>query len=135
METIDITEIFRRALGKKSLWNTELFLDLLNYLASSIPDSKVDWDSGVPENWGSIILKESYVLVCLLYPLVILKENILPADIVRSIDVECLYVSSMDISQYRIDLSVLEELAGRNVLKSIDWENCSIQEIWWATVT
>ncbi len=132
---IELTAVFQQALSKRQSWTRTSFLKNLHEISQIIPQSIVDWDEGVPENWGRIMADDEVLsLVCRRCPIVIIKEKI--AQSVGQLEnIQTLIVESMSENLFMVDKEVIEELAGRRVPDNVDYGACSIDDLWWATVS
>jgi len=61
--TVDISPAVLDAKSRTNAWSEAKFLETLAEVGSLLPGSEVDWDNGVPEEWGRVLWKERSVVI------------------------------------------------------------------------
>lgn len=137
MTVINITPILARAVQDAAAWTRHEFLNLCQLLAASIPGTEVDWDSGVPENWARILHgTDTLAIVCVLCPLLVIRDDVLPSCVALPAGIQVLRVSSMREETYCVGIDVVEKLVNREV-SCIAWDPARfcIDDLYVVTVT
>jgi hypothetical protein len=133
---IDLTDIFRDALKSRDNWTSARTEELLEALKRALPGSSIDWEPP-NENWGAVLLdKEVPAHVCALAPIAFVKSAFSTrlSSILDSFEVYTIFYQKIGDTSYRIDKSILKQLVNRD-LSLFDYDNISLNEIWFATVT
>ena len=137
---IDMTNAIREANQGRAAWTKELFRAALQQFAGIIPEPTVDWDEGVPEQWGKIWSKHGRmaVMVCLPLPLVIATEEA-RAQLetqMRFLGLTVITASDWDKRLFSVDPEALCHAFNlHHISEALNPQAFSIDELWYATVT
>lgn len=135
---IDITQIAEDAYSRRAAWTREVFVSALKVVQNALGRGQIDWDSGVPENWGAISDEGIViVLVCRVLPLAVYRAEV--EEMMKPIfDGMCLCGLSMDDWArvgFRIEPETLLKCFGLNqVPRGIDTNGFAVGDLWYATV-
>lgn len=132
--TQDLSVFFGRGLAASMMWTYERVAQTLQALAIHYPGSRVDWEPG-DEEWGRVVDPEGEVvgLVCARVPLGIVRNDLPQSELPHL--VEWLRFKSMHDASYRVSPEILERVFGRQPSRNIDYEELSLNDLWWATVS
>ncbi|WP_437634842.1 hypothetical protein [Sorangium sp. So ce854] len=130
----DLSDIFRQSRAASATWTHEKVQDVLRALAASSPGSSVDWEP-FDEQWGRGLDAGDDVLgfVCARVPIGAARDDV-PLSELPS-DVAWIRFRSTNDHDYRIAPELLEEVFGREISRNVDYEDLSMNDLWWATVS
>jgi hypothetical protein len=132
-----LTPIILEAKTSNPDWNVEEFRKLGAKLPTLLENSFFDWDEDAGENWGSLQLSKNLILfLSCKIPVCFIADKWFNTfeQLLGQFTVATIKVHDFDAQTYRIDDKIIEEIAGETP-KEINYRQCSIQEIWWATIT
>lgn len=133
--TSPLNDQFRAALKRRNCWNFDRLRSALFACKERIAKAIVDWEKG-DENWGRVLKNgEVVLLISALIPLAFVAYR--SRDTVQEILGDCLAVAVESFSQedFSIDSKLLEKLVGRAVSSNVNYNQLSIDDLWWATVS
>lgn len=131
----DLTEIFEKAHNEKNSWSRDNVIRVLKILKDCIPESQVDWEEG-DENWGRVIGYGEEVAFCnALVPVVVVHEKYSKCVQLTNLGCHLIVVDSFSDHVFRIEPTILEQIVGRQVSRNVSYDELSILDLWWATVT
>jgi hypothetical protein len=129
----DITPILEAAIASRITRSRETFVAVMDSVASGINGARIDWDEGVPENWGRVLLDSRHLAIVFRpHPLIIVRSGVhycTPEGVI------VLVVDDMSAEVFSVDIDTVEKLVGRAVSRN-GWDagKFSIDDLWWATV-
>lgn len=130
----DLSDIFQQSRPASATWTHEKVQDVLQALAALSPGSWVDWEP-FDEQWGRVLDADDDVLgfVCARVPIGAARDDVPLSDLPS--DVAWIRFRSTNDHDYRIAPELLEEVFGREISRNVDYEDLSLGDLWWATVT
>lgn len=127
----DLGSLFRAGQGASGTWGYDEVWKTLEALAG--PGEEIDWEPG-NEQWGRVLDVGTVIgMVCARVPVGVVQAGV-PAGRVSG-RVAWLRVESMDAQMYRVDRELLEQVFGGPLSNAVDYEQLSIADVWYATVT
>lgn len=134
----DLTQAFADALARQSDWTEDIFTGTLWAFAEALPGSQVDWDSGVPGNWGHMVYGGGVAaLLCRIVPLVAVRQSLRERLIPVTRGSLLTEVNSEDWETTVVSVApdVLRRVFGAVAGFGINLECCTLAELWWSTVS
>ena len=122
------------ALRKKDCWGVAEARIVLAKCRARIGDSQIDWEE-VDENWGRLVKDgEVILLVNALIPLAFVLSS--HCDALLDILGDCLAVpvESFSSESFSVSRQLIEQVVGREVSNTVNYDHLSIDDLWWATV-
>lgn len=133
--TESLDRYFETALRKKDRWDVAEVRNALAGCRQRIADTHIDWEEG-DENWARL-LKDRQVILLLsaLIPLAFVLSN--HRDAVLDVLRDCLVVPVESFSSERFNVSrkLIERIVGREISTNVNYDQLSINDLWWATVS
>ena len=126
-----------QAQQRSATWSSDRMCGLLAAISSCVRGSYVDWDKGVPERWGRVVLgHEEVAYVCARFPLAILTASAasLVEKRLQMEGVVIVQVVHMNAPELSVDKAQLESLFGGPLSDNIDYENLRASDLYFATV-
>ena len=122
------------ALVSQVSWDENRLKDLLFICQSIVENSVIDWETG-DENWARL-LKDGRVLLIVNAQIPLAFFDAEYADQFRDVLSECVFkaIESFSSSDFSVDVSLLKQVAGRDVSDNLDYTHISIDDLWWATI-
>jgi hypothetical protein len=97
----------------------------------------VDWERG-DEEWGRVLVGDAVrALVCVKVAVVVILGPDWPRDAIehlRRSGVSIIEADTLNDAQYAVDKALLEEVFGRPMSENVNFAQCSLNDLWWATV-
>ncbi|WP_159397848.1 hypothetical protein [Sorangium cellulosum] len=130
----DLSDVFRHSRAASSTWTHEKVLDILHALAARAPGASVDWEPG-DEEWGRVLDADNEVLglVCARVPIGAARDDVPLSELPSA--VVWIQFRHIHDHNYRIAPEILEEVFGFRVSRNVDYEDLSMNDLWWATVS
>ena len=131
----NLQDVILLADEKKKYWDKDKIRRVLAILSRAIKPSMVDWEED-DEEWGRIICGGDIIaIICVKLPLIIISSQY--EAISKKIDgISCLVfpVRDFDLEKHRVSKSILERVFERKLSENLNYEELSINDIWWATI-
>jgi len=130
----DISDTLTTA--KKAEWERDVGKHMVEWLASCLPASIVDWDEGAGEDWACFFTDDQVtVLLWMRGPLaIVLVDFEQIASLLVERQVAVVPVPDMDEDCLCCERSVLTDFAGRPISQAIDLAHFSAKDLAWATI-
>jgi hypothetical protein len=134
-----LTDSFKEAAQRAANWKRELFLAALHDIAQRLTTPTIDWDPGVPEQWGRVWSGDGSkaAMLCLKIPLAIVTESArgeLDA-VLEKYSLVSVTVRDWNDRSLCMDPQVLKDVFGLAELSSaLNPTAFSNEELWYATV-
>jgi len=133
--TTDITAKFEEAAKNASTWTNADTHEMLQAVSAAHPGARVDWEPG-DEEWARVLESEGdgiIAFVCAKLPIGFISGDARPAG--GKHPFVWILVPSTDAAVYSVNPEVLDQVFGRSVSRSLDYDKVSADEVWWATVS
>lgn len=125
---------FEIALGKKDCWGVAEARTVLAECRTRIGDSQIDWEEG-DENWARLVKNgEVILLVSALIPLTFVLSSYCDALLDVLGDCVAVPVESFSAESFSVSRQLMEQVVGREVSTNVNYDQLSIDDLWWATV-
>lgn len=135
---IDITEVIEKAYLQRVSWTKDAFLATLKAVQYAIRRGVIDWDSGVPENWGTINDGgKALAAVCRALPLAIYRAEAEAAikPVLDDLAVYGLLMDDWETVEFQIAPDTLLKCFGlTRVPDRINTAGFAAGDLWYATV-
>ncbi|WP_437609179.1 hypothetical protein WMF20_49580 [Sorangium sp. So ce834] len=130
----DLSDVFRHSRAASATWTHDKVQDVLQALAARSPGSWVDWEP-FDEEWGRVLDADNKTLgfVCARVPIGAARDDLPTAELPSA--VTWIQFRSIHDHNYRIAPEILEEIFGFEVSRNVDYEDLSMNDLWWATVS
>ncbi|XYH97997.1 hypothetical protein ACMHYB_61370 [Sorangium sp. So ce1128] len=130
----DLSDVFRYGHAASANWTREKVREALRALVARSPGSWVDWEPG-DEQWGRVLDADNDVLglVCARVPIGAARDDVPLAELPSA--VTWIQFRHMHDHRYRVAPELLEEVFGRKISRNVDYEDLSMNDLWWATVS
>lgn len=116
-------------------WDKERAYQLVERLQATMPNSRIDWDDGIPENWISLIYNhERVAAMSIRVPILLLDSSI---SFSHESYTDILVIITRDWEEHCLDVDVplVQRLADRwEITTHVDFQNLSAHELWWSTI-
>jgi len=132
--TVSLNCQFEKALRKQSYWGAADVRSVLSDCKKRIKDSQIDWDEG-DENWGRLVHDgKVIVFINALIPLAFLLS--IHSNALKEILGDCIVVpvESFSSESFSVNTQLLEQVVGREVSTNLNYDQLSIEDLWWATL-
>ena len=132
VESLD--SYFQTAMANKDSWSESRLRHAFDHCKEMLLGSYIDWEEG-DENWGSLLKKDKVVLIAsAIIPLAFVLSDY--QDLAEVLgDCVVVPVASFSADTFSIDRKLLEQLVDREVSDNVNYDQLSIMDLWWATVT
>jgi hypothetical protein len=125
---------FEIALRKKDYWGVAEARNLLAEFRTRIGDSQIDWEED-DENWARLVKNgEVILLVNALIPLTFVLSSYCDALLDVLGDCVAVPVESFSAESFSVSRQLMEQVVGREVSTNVNYDQLSIDDLWWATV-
>jgi hypothetical protein len=136
---IDITQVVEDAYLRRMAWTEDAFLSAMKMLHESLGCGQIEWDRGVPENWGGISnLGETLAIVCRIFPVAVYRTSVELAmkPVLDGIQVFNFSMNDWEAADFCIEPETLRKCFGlERIPESIDTKGFAVADIWYATIT
>ncbi len=132
--TVSLNVPFAAAIKKRDAWNLGSTRSALSECKERMHDANIDWEEG-DENWGRILQGGKVILlICALVPIAFVLTDHYATALKHLGDCPAVPVESFSQDDFSIDRTLLTQILGREVSANVNYEQLSIDDIWWATV-
>lgn len=133
--TIDLTNLWRRAIAARHSWSSNQMRVAVNYIAQRLDGSQIEWDLEDGESWARVLKGNALVaLAAFNLPIVLLHdEHKYFQPQLEEMGENVLVVRDMASREYAIDVDVLVHWQQRSMSEVFDPNKFSIDELWYAT--
>ena len=134
---LDLEQTLVKARSDRRPWTADIVRRMLDCIVDRFPASRSDWDAG-NESWGVVSRPgQGIAYVCVKMPLVIVlspfAEDV--RDCARADGAVVFEVGDFDEHRYKVDKMLLESMFGKKLTSVVSYDDLSIQELWYATVS
>jgi hypothetical protein len=135
----DISLIVEGAYLSRATWTHDAFASALKTVQQAVGRGQIDWDSAVPENWGTVNDNgDVLAVVCRILPIVVYLASLESTveHVINAAQIRGIRMRGWESRDFAIQPDVLRRCFDiAQIPESIDIGRFSAADLWYVTVT